>query len=405
MHASRLSLLLVLFLAVTSSALDEDRTRWVNGTFSEALGLAKESERLVLVYCWEEKEERSVQFYGTLVTDAVMTAMEKWICFSAKKTTPNGDEVLERFSVRSVPAVLFVSADGELIDLIGGVIGPTPFLRELERVARGEETLLLLQTAASGGDEPANLDARFKLAFRYRTLGDDAKEEEQFASIRKADAKGATAPGARAHLIQVMREIADDAGDKAFGFDWDGDHLTFRGSRVRDWSLKPLYAWAKKVKDPHGKFDAWNGIADFEWTQGDQAAALAASEQAHDVVPDDVALDWCADLARKVMGLRGKRPTSQKKLALKLATDCARRAESLDPDAESYKAKFGEQTKDAVLAKYLEPLAYAQKFNGQHGKAVATIERCRELDPTNSQFESSEGLIKSGTWPPPPTDG
>jgi len=399
----RFAILTAFLLIHADIANGEDRTKWINGTIDDALRVAGESDRMVLAYCWEEKEERSVAFYNTLTVESVMKAMEGWACFSAKKGSPEGDEAIKRYSVNSFPTVLFLTAEGELEDLVGGTMNPTPFVSEMARVGRGEGTLRQLQAAAADTEDAGNLDARFNLVFRYRSLGDAEKEQAELDAILAADKKGATITGARVHLIGVMRQMAEDAEDRAFGFDWDGARLSFRGA-TRDWSLKPLYAWAKKVKNPRGKFDAWDTIAEHEWTRQNRKAALSASTQAQKGVPDDRALDWCADLARKIMGLRGERPTSQKKFALRLATDCSKRARKVDGEAEDFAKRFPGLTKDAVIAKYTEPLAYAQKYNGQHGKALATIEKCIKLDPENKQYVSTQELLKSGTWPPPPTD-
>lgn len=108
-------------------------------------------------------------------------------------------------------------------------MNPTPFIVEMARMKRGEETLRLLQAKAADPKDVLNLDARFELLFRYRSLGDIAEERRALAAILAADGKGATIAGARAQLIHVMVGMAEDADDRASAFDRDGERLAFRG--------------------------------------------------------------------------------------------------------------------------------------------------------------------------------
>ena len=85
-----------LLLVNAIASAEDDRTRWVNGSISDALRIAGESDRMTLLYCWEDENDRCVSFYEySLKTDAVMAAMEKFVCFSAKKGKPEGDEAID----------------------------------------------------------------------------------------------------------------------------------------------------------------------------------------------------------------------------------------------------------------------------------------------------------------------
>lgn len=396
--AAALTIVVALVAAVPALG-GEDRTRWVNGTLADALSNATESKKLALVYCWEQDAPKSVTFYETTMkADEVMTAMEAYVCFSAKKGRPEGDEVINQYTVAALPAVLFLEADGTLVDVVGGAIPKAAFVKDLARVLRGEDTLreLILRSEEPFGAE--NAGARFQLAMRYRGLGETTKAAAQFDALRKADAKGATLPGARAHLLAAME---DAAGSAALDPAWDGERLTFDGAR-KEWSTKPLYAWAKKVKADGGAFEAWDALAEVEIAQGNKDAALAAWQKAYDDVPDDRLLEWCSALSRRVMELGGRRPTSQKKFALRLATHCAKVADDLDEGSDGYRAAFGDTKKDVLVARYTEPLAWALRYNSQHGQAMTTIDKCIELDPNNEQLQKTRETLLSGSWPPPP---
>lgn len=403
MSASRLALVLLLAAAPLLGAA-EDRIRWVSGTLADALRAAAEKERPVLVYCWEEQQQACVSLYdNTIKTEAVMSAVEDWVCFSAKKGTPAGDEALSRFEVRSLPTILFLNAQGELQDLMGGVIPPGQFVLELERVRRGEGTLRELIEHAADANDPGQLEARFHLFFRYRGLGELEKAEAELAALCAADPKAKTLPGSRAHFILVAREAARAAKDDTHEIEWNGQRVVLSGN-VKTWPLKAFQDWTKKVQHAEGKFEAYDQLGDLELAQERRDAAVSAWQQAEKDVPDRRAFDWCAAQARALMDHPGKPSAGDRKFALKLAQHGVKLAEDIDPASEDFRFLFRDQSKESVIAKQLEVLGYALKFNGQHGKAVETLERCVALDPANRQYQSSLELIKSGRWPPPPPD-
>ncbi len=403
MSAPRLALILLLAAAPLLDAA-EDRIRWVNGMLADALRAATERERPVLVYCWEEEQQACVSLYAnTITTETVMSAVEDWVCFNAKKGTPGGDEVLSRYEVRIVPTILFLNAQGELVDLMGGVIPPGQFVLELERVRRGEGTLRELITRAADDQDPGQLEARFLLLFRYRGLGEFPKAEAELNALSAADPKAKTLPGARALFMLVAREAARAAKDDTQDVEWDGQRVVLRGN-VKTWPLKPFQDWAKKVQHPVGRFEAYDQLGELELAQERRDAAVSAWQQAEKDVPPRRAFDWCATQARAIMDHPGKPSAGDRKFALKLAQHGVKLAEDIDPASEDFRALFRDQSKDSVIARQLEVLGYALKFNGQHGKAVETLERCVALEPANRQYESSLELIKSGRWPPPPPD-
>ena len=395
---------LVLSLAVLpATTIAKEEVAWIGGTFNSALLASEVSGKQVLAYCWKDKDEDCSLLYGLFQLPEVVTEMQKWICFSAQVGTPEGDKLIQEQNVRKLPTVLFMTKDGELIDVAGGVMARQQFMSELDRILQGKDTLRELLVKADDPTAPDYLDANFLLAFRYRSLGDNEQTEARLETLRKADPKAESVAGARAHLIKLLEDGAESVDDPSFWMNWDGVSLSFRGD-VENWPLKPLTDWARKVKNPEGKFEAWDLLATFQMKLKGRKAAMASWVQAQKCVPDHRAIQWCSDLANQVMGFDGKRTAQDKKFALKLATQSAKLAEDLSVHSEQFKTQFKDKTYNAVLAQYLEVLGFAQKYNSQHGKSLETLQRCIDLDPQNERYAGSFELIKSGNWPPPPME-
>ncbi|MFH0944325.1 MAG: hypothetical protein V2A76_03930 [Planctomycetota bacterium] len=396
---------LVLSLAVLPAPLPaKDEIAWIGGTYNSALIASEASGKKVLAYCWKENDPDCVSMYDyTFQVEEVVTAMKKWICFSVKEGTPEGDSFIKEQKVRKLPTVLFLTSKGELIDVVGGVVPPKQLVIELERILRGENTLQELLVKADNPKAPDYLEVNFLLSFRFRGLGDKESAEARLAALRVADPKAQSLAGSRAHLIQVLREGAESVNDPSFWMNWDGEALSFRGD-VESWPLQRLMDWARKVQNPEGKFEAWDLLAGFQMKMDGRSAAMSSWQQAQKTVPDHRAIQWGADLALQIMGFDGKRTAQDKKFALRLATQSAKLAEDLKEDSKLFQTRFKDKSHNAVIAQYLETLGFAQKYNGQHGQSLATLQRCIDLDPGNEKYTGSFELIKSGVWPPPPRE-
>jgi len=396
--------LLLLLNPLPLQTKSDEQIGWIGGTLASALVASEASGKQVLVYCWKDKDEACVTMFDyTMQIDSVVTEMKKWICLSAKQGTPEGDQIFQQFDVNAVPTVLFLTSKGELIDLVGGSMQPKQLTLELERIGRGENTLQQLLVQEQNPDDPRQLEALFDLAFRFRKLGDLEKSEVRWAKLRELDSKLKTMPGSRAHLIQVAGEMAEGVDDPTFRYDWDGRQFQVQGD-LRSWKLQPLIDFTRKIKHPDAKFEAWNMLGDFQMKQDNRKAALASWQQAQKTVPDLRAVDWCSELSVMIMNYPYERTAQDRAFALRLATQSYKLAKELDGDSEEFKAYFPKETANQVLARQLETLGYAQKFNGQHGKALETLQRSIELDPDNEKYQESFELVKSGTWPPPPKE-
>ena len=398
-----LSLLLVLN-PLPSQTKSDEQIGWIGGTLNSALTASATSGKQVLVYCWKDKDEACVTMFDyTMQVDSVVGEMKKWICLSAKQGTAEGDEVFQKFEVRAVPTVLFLTTQGELIDVVGGAMQPTQLAFELERIGRGENTLRELLVQEANADDKRHLEAIFDLAFRFRKLGDTEKSESRLARLRELDTKLTSLPGSRAHLIHVAGEMARKIDDPTFRYDWDGRQFQVLGD-IRAWELKPLMDITRKIKHPEAKFETWDMLGRFQMKRENRQAALASWQQAHKTVPDMRAVDWCSELANMIMNYPYKRTPQDSKFALKLATHSAKLAKDLDASTEEFAAYFPKQTVNQVLARQLETFGFALKFNGQHSKSLETLQRCVELDPENEKYQKSFELVKSGNWPPPPKE-
>lgn len=394
-------LLLLCLLAPPQAQTRSDREiDWLSGTLEEALGKSQ-AGRQTLVYCWKEKDQACVSMFDyTMQGDSIVAEMQKWVCLSAKQGTAEGDAVFAKYEVRAVPTVLFLTPEGEMIDLVGGSMRPKQFAFELDRIYRGVDTLRELNVQADDPEDERRLDAIFQLAFRFRKLGDLEKSEARLASLRELDSKLKSLPGARARLIEVAGEMAEKADDPTYRFDWDGQRFQILGD-IRSWSLKPLLDHTRKIKHAEAKFEAWDMLGQFQMRQENRKAALSSWQQAHKTVPAMRAIDWCSELSVLIMNYQYERSTQDRKFALKLATHSVKLAKGLKEDDPQFKLYFPKETVNQVHARQLETLGYAQKFNGLHGKSLETFERCIKLDPANEKYQQSFDLVKSGNWPQP----
>ena len=88
--------------------------------------------------------------------------MQAFINAHVHATKSDGPDLVKRFHVNAFPTLIVVDATGAEIDRFLGYRTPEPFLKEIDRILRGEDTLMALKKRAA--QAPDDLDAAINLA-------------------------------------------------------------------------------------------------------------------------------------------------------------------------------------------------------------------------------------------------
>ena len=290
--------------------------------------------------------------------------MQDMLVLSIDAESETGEPIAKRFAVRGFPALLFLNSDGSPRDSIGGYMPADPFKAEVERIIRGESTIntLLAKVEANGDD----LDARSALADKLGGFGDQAGREAQLAEIARRDPEAKHIATRRLRYERVKKEVLTVArgevpdpgpiaecleGETDSGLLLEGHYLVSRIYMDR----------AKKSEDEAAATDM-------------RAKAIHSMQIAWKVCPADQregfgnALSWGLWEARD--GLDGK----GKAFALDIAMTAAKN--SKDPNV-------------------LDTLACCYFMNGQSEKAIATIDRCIELQPENGDWKERRAMFET----------
>lgn len=359
------------------SAPGPDPVEWVH-TLADAKARANTEQKPILVYCWGDGSEFCGKLYSeTLNAAEVGEPLGQFVCYSAKHGGPGAAEVFERFGVRTLPTMVFLTSAGVADDLIQGFIPPGEFVAELARIRRGEGTVgglrRQMDQAADGSAE--DIEARYALAGKVQGLGDEATHDEMMASIKKLDPNSKTVIGARLHMGDIVKAIVGEGGDGE-----SGDEAA-RQAKAAKWDLAPLYAHVKVAVLPAAKHEAWQQIGNMEVARHDMQAAFTAFHSAWRTCPDDKVVDWSNDIARWIVENAEDRTSKEKKFALELAQTAL---EKLQAQLKKSPPKGDEKEMYTNHTAYCwNTLAWCHHINGRKADAVKAAAKCLELRATD----------------------
>ena len=130
-----------------------------------------------------------------------------------------GIELAKQFGIRGFPTIVFANEKGEEIDRIVGYMPPEPFLKELNRIQSGKNTLPALLEDFQ--QNPSKFSILFKLAKKYESMDD---------------------PGSAKRMVNaILAEGTDSAGTAEFF------SILYDARETRD--PIPLIAYADKNPD------------------------------------------------------------------------------------------------------------------------------------------------------------
>ena len=358
---------------------------WHDGALSNAVGKARTEDKMVLVYFWMDGSEYCKKLWDeTLTSETGQKALGEFVLYSAKHGTPQGTNLVERFNVQTLPAVVFLSPDGSPEDMIGGFIEAEGFVEETARIRRGEGTVshLRKESAAHTEKNQEAFEARFALADRLGVLGQGDEADTILASIREDDPKGKTKLGCEMHLQHVFNQVAEAGG---------GDE------HIEDWDLSPVEKQLKQVSFDEVRFQGLTQLANVEASRSKVDAACKYFGQAWELCPEDQHSGWAGDVAAFIIRADGERSKKEAKFALSLAKASVEATEALTCEYTDEGCECDICTHpESLVAHRMETLARAYRLNGDDKKAMKIAKQCVELDPEGEYETLVEELGKKG---------
>ncbi len=326
---------------------------WFQGSFDELLARAADTERIVFLYFWMEHCPYCTKLSKvTFASAPVLCEMQDVLCFAVEMNGKQGKPLARRYQVRGPATLAFLDPDGTLRDQLTGYLPAESLAAEVRRIKRNEGTLSGLRARIQ--EEPSDLGARWQLARKLKLLGDLPGYEEQVAAIREHDPEGRSLPSRRLRL----------------------EDLCARAEQTLQ--LDQLYELVRSEEEPELLFEAWRAIWNLEG-QVARGERDPEKSRAHHLRRFEAARAlWPLVSQQEVHGHLGNNIAwdfyENRHLAspadLEFALDIARTAEKAAPDVPAV----------------VDTLACCLFAVGRREEALATVQRCIELDPKNPQW-------------------
>ncbi|MGE3171895.1 MAG: hypothetical protein AB7O97_04665 [Planctomycetota bacterium] len=339
---------------------------WWQADVDGAIRQAAEANKTgVLLYFWADDANCKAMFNDTFGDAAVKQAVQGFVCMGAQRGAPAGDTAFARFHIEQVPTVLLLRPDGEILDAVAGYRPVQPFLGELKRIERGEDTVAALREAAEKDQGDA---LQLRLAKKLRAIGDKAAGDAVLAKLIEADPKGKSEPAAEAQLLKIL------------------DTVFVPGTPVAEVDLKPLEQFLVRQKNKRVLFLGYDRVGKVALARNDLKEAASAAQKAWKSIPDDQVLEWGQIVAWEAYKNYEELDKPQLKLALQISAAALKEAE-----------KAAKERGQAFLANALYLHACVQIVNNQRKQAFAGMERAIELDPANEGLKKALDRFKSGS--------
>jgi thioredoxin 1 len=325
---------------------------WFRGSYEELLAEAERSGKIVFLDFYSRTNAYSRKLEkSTYVDPRVLSGMADVLCFSIDTDTRESKALRKRFQVQTPPALVFLDPDGTLRDQISGYFAPEHFLMELERIKANKGTFSDLRKRIER--DAGDLDSRWLLACKLRTIGDIVGFEEQIAEIKERDREGRAVASRRMQLAGLYT------------------------AATAKLELQPLYDFVEREEDPALLYDGWWSI----WTLEGQAARsardpekarvhelryFAAARALWPLVP----VEQHGRLGNNIAWSIYENRTSATRSDLEFALAVAEKAVEAAPQVPAV----------------VDTLACCLHAVGRHDEAREQVKRCIQLDPQNPEW-------------------
>ncbi|MEC7584874.1 MAG: hypothetical protein VYE77_11200 [Planctomycetota bacterium] len=353
-------------LSLASSAFCQE-VEWWQGDLDGALAAAANTDnQRLLLYFWSEGHGECTAMFGNTLSDkAVTQKLADYVCMGCKREDAAGKALFDRFNISRVPTVLIVESDGLIEDAVVGVKAPKLFLDELDRIAKGEDTVASVRKAAEGSPDDAALQMR--MAKKLRDIGDSKSANKTLAAIIEADPKLKTEVAGEARLLQILDE-------------------TFRPELgPAEVELKPLQQFVIKQKNKRLRFLGYDQISSAEFAREDNKAGIEAVAKAWKNVPPDQLIDWGFNTGATIYRMREGFGKKELKLGLEISTRVLKETEKVKGDRGN-----------PFLVEVLYLHGCMQIANSKRKPGFGSLERAIELDPKNENIKAALDRFRSG---------
>ncbi len=210
--------------------------------FADVLAKAKEQGKSVFVdfmtdWCvWCKRLDKD-----TYPQAAVGDAMKAFVNVRVDAEKGEGVQLAARYNVHGFPTLVIVDASGDEIDRISGYMPPEPFVKEIERIKKGDGTLAALKKAheATPDDVDSGIAYAAKLSAGnpegasalFASLAEKTKDRPTQAKLKLEQASLALAS---ARTKEAVEEVAGTAESivKDFGDTPAAGHVASRLGRA-----------------------------------------------------------------------------------------------------------------------------------------------------------------------------
>ncbi|MAD32708.1 MAG: hypothetical protein CMJ88_02975 [Planctomycetes bacterium] len=264
--------LLEISLASLVAASSPAQVTWWDKDLDAALTAAADAPAgMLMLYCWKDSVDCSAMFSGTMSDAQVTGPLADFVCMGAKDDEA-GKAAWERYKVQSVPTVLFIDPNGDVVDSVIGYATIVDFTANLKRVRAGEDTITALQTEVDGG--ASTLPRMQLLMQKLLRIQEPERAMTVIDAMIAKDPRTKSAEAAEAMLWKITSEtLGEDVAPK-------------------DLDVAPLRRFLKGQRNKRVQFLGYDRMAQAHWERGEVKEAASYADKAWKSIPRERVIEW-----------------------------------------------------------------------------------------------------------------